>query len=296
MNTYVELFSISLDIISALATIIHIYIISLLKKAEQEQNVFLVTLYYANVLDILMSVIAIAGHLCQIREFVLQHFAAALVVTHIAFCMVLLRYIALLFCIVDRWLLLSRPFFYISSLFVKRYPIWLALATVCTIALLGMHAGISHSTQCFDAGLGYLFCSGDYLLFCLPLMVPYIGAALLITIFSLLFFSEYRRYLRQTQTEATGQQRAATNYVCLSAILYFVYTLILTIVGSTSLLMQTSSIKPLMIIINVVYSVLNNLAFLKTTKPYRLKMKEVFRVQMCCHPCNITVSLADNPS
>lgn len=126
MNSYIEGFS--LDVISALHTAVHIYIISCLKKPDQQHNVFLITLYYANVLDICMCFIGFVGQFCPLKKLTLEYIAVALVSTLTGYSLLLLRYIALLFSPVDCWLLLAKPFYYSSSLFIRKYSIWLDLA------------------------------------------------------------------------------------------------------------------------------------------------------------------------
>ena len=105
MKIPLEVFAITLDIISAVATIIHIYIISRLKKTEK--SIFFTNLYYANVLDVLIPTAGFVGNACLIRKAMLDNIALALGTTAYAFILVLLGYASLLFSIIDRWLILS---------------------------------------------------------------------------------------------------------------------------------------------------------------------------------------------
>lgn len=75
MKIPLEALAIAVDILSAVANIIHIYIISRLKK--KERSIFLTTLYYANVLDVLMSAAGLAGHVCLFRRAMLGNVALA---------------------------------------------------------------------------------------------------------------------------------------------------------------------------------------------------------------------------
>ena len=133
MKIPLEVFAITLNIISAVATIIHIYIISQLKKTEK--SIFFTNRYYANVLDVLIQTDGFVGHACSIRKAMLDNIALALGTTAYAFILVLLTYASLLFSIIDRWLILSKAISYKSYGFVKKYSMWLSMVTIYTATI-----------------------------------------------------------------------------------------------------------------------------------------------------------------
>ena len=135
MNVTLEVFGITLDIISAVATMVHIYIISRLKKTDK--SIFHTNLYYANVLDVLMPTAGFVGHPCWIRKAMLDNIAIGLVTTAYAFILVILKYASLLFSVIDRWLNLSKPFLYKSYGFVRIYLLWLSMVTISPMVYYG---------------------------------------------------------------------------------------------------------------------------------------------------------------
>ena len=281
MKIPLEALAIAVDILSAVANIIHIYIISRLKK--KERSIFLTTLYYANVLDVLMSAAGLAGHVCLFRRAMLGDVALAFASTAYAMVLVLTRYATLLFSVIDRWLILSKPFSYKSYQFVRKYPAWLAMITIGPIVYYGTMLTAGRSFACFDSQFGYLFCDEDHLDYCLIIILPYGLVNIPIVIFSTLFFIEYKKLLRRqqvtpvmSQSVITTDQRQANDYVFVSAVIYFIYTATMTLLGTISLQAPIHSLKPLISLENVFYSVLNIFAFFKTTKSYQHKVKEIF--------------------
>ena len=79
-----------------------------------------------------------------------------------------------------------------------------------------------------------------------------------------------------SQSVITTDQRQANDYVFVSAVIYFIYTATMTLLGTISLQAPIHSLKPLISLENVFYSVLNIFAFFKTTKSYQYKVKEIF--------------------
>ena len=135
----------------------------------------------------------------------------------------------------------------------------------------------------FDSQFGYLFCDNDHLEYCLIIILPYALVNIPIVIFSALFFIEYKKLLKRqqvtpvmSQSVITADQRQANDYVFVSAVIYFIYTATMTLLGTISLQAPIHSLKPLISLENVFYSVLNIFAFFKTTKSYQHKVKEIF--------------------
>lgn len=265
----------SLNFVVAVLNLIHIVIISKLKKTGN--SVFLITLYYTNVIDILYAIFGAAIYSCSLKTITFGNIEAVLVITTMFLSVTFLRCISLLFTLIDRWLILSKPMFYESSLFVRHFSMWLALSTVGVSAYSIALAVISFEMQFLDANFGFLLCEGTSGLYCLTYLVPFVILNIITIVFGCLFLYEFKVFYRRQRANIEDKERKeVANYVFVSTIMFIIVTAVISAAVAVSLLLSIDSMRLLINFFRQVYGVLNIFCFLFTTKAYQQKLKAMF--------------------
>ena len=256
------------------ANIIHMVFI--MQLHHHKGTVFYTTLRLTTINDILTSVTNTLLMFCPFREYVvLTYPSVCLIATVLGVALFGFKYFVILFTIVERWLLLAKPFQYSESIFIRKYHIWVWFGLTFSLLanfLTYFLAFLYDPLFCYDTGFG-IYGSPSYVNF--AIILPYFLLNTAITIYSVLFFLQYLKLRRQQiRTEADVQLKQACMYVAISTAAYMGCSMVALVFQSINLAGEGQELKPWLLLINQTHGIWNILALYVALKSYRDKVKE----------------------
>lgn len=273
LTTSTEHISVWVASIVLMANIIHMLFVMQLNQPKG--TVFYTTLRLTTVNDILSSFSNILNSLCVFRQqVVLLLPPICLTWTVSCYSLFSFKYFVILFTIIERWLMLAKPFQYSSNIFISKYNIWVCCAAVTSIVvnfLIYLMAFIFDTTLCYDAGFGVM---GSPSRLNFVIVLPYLVLHICIAFFAVMIFWQYfKLHHRPAALPERGTQLKQTSmYVVISTAAYMGCSLVTLAVQLMDLAGNGQELKPWLLIIMDTHGLWNILA-LYVLQSYRNNVK-----------------------
>ena len=256
-----------------------IHMAFLVQLKQHKEYVFYITLRLTAIVDIITSIASAFLAICALRQrVILLHQATFLISTLLGVTIFGVKHFVVLFTVVERWLLLAKPFQYKLNIFIRRYTVWVWLSVFFSfvVALLTYPLMYLYDSQaCYDAGFGILGTTSDLIYL---MVLPYFMMNFSIMISAILFFIEYFKLRRQKMITADDiQLRHSCFYVAISTLYYTLCALVSFIFQCMYLSRRGDELKPWMLTVNQSHGLWNILALYIALKCYRDKVINILR-------------------